>query len=280
MSGGIALILEQTPFTSPNIVLYYCLSPEDKNPLPYSRLLLDPFIKEYSDYEMIGHAGIQKHIYNTHLRLPKDAAWFDDWTHARQKMLISPETSQSPNILFLDAEARRWVVPEDGVGEIRSENLRQRWLSSYQATLNWDGQVESALLNMKVSSEERFNDLVDDMNRFLSGKKILKKVNIGENRLHVQLDNQSTHSIDELSAGERQVLILLYMVDRWLERGGIALIDEPDLYLHPSLISGFLAQLEKMMSERDGQLIITSHIPEVWERYETLGKRVQLGASE
>ena len=38
-----------------------------------------------------------------------------------------------------------------------------------------------------------------------------------------------------------------------------------------------MGKLERMVEERDGQLIITSHIPEVWERYETLGKRIILG---
>lgn len=52
------------------------------------------------------------------------------------------------------------------------------------------------------------------------------------------------HSLDELSAGEHQVLILVYLISRWLQPGGIVLIDEPDLYLHPSLVSGLLANLE------------------------------------
>ena len=106
---------------------------------------------------------------------------------------------------------------------------------------------------------------------------------LGENRLKVRLKNGSgsgnTHGLDELSAGEHQVLIQLYLINRWLEKGGVALIDEPDLYLHPSLISSFLARLEKMVADRDGQLIITSHVPEVWSRYEALGRRILLEAT-
>lgn len=276
--GGIALIIEQLPFGAPNIILYMINHKDpDFGLFPHEWV---PSLKEiYPEFALVGQLGSYwLDMPRRELDLPESTEWFDNWTHARQKMLISSDPSLTPNILFLDAEERRWVTPKQGLGEIRSENLQQRWLSSYQATTNWDGQVESALLNMKISSEERFINLVDDMNRFLSGKKIIKKVNIGENRLLVQLDNGNTHKIDELSAGERQVLILLYMVERWLEEGGIALIDEPDLYLHPSLISGFLSQLERMVAERSGQLIITSHIPEVWERYEALGQRISLGA--
>ena len=115
------------------------------------------------------------------------------------------------------------------------------------------------------------------MNAFLSGKAILPEVKLGENRIRVQLQDGGTHGLDELSAGEHQVLILLYQISRWMEKGGVVLIDEPDLYLHPSLIAPMLTRLERMVQERGGQLIISSHVPEVWARYEAIGHRVLLG---
>ena len=210
-----------------------------------------------------------------------DAQWLDRWTEERQRMLVSADKSESPNMLFLDAEERRWVSPRRGVGEMRPENPQQRWLTSYRVSEQWEGQLEASLLAMKSAALHRFHDLIRDMNAFLSGKEILTEVKLGENRLRVRLKDGSgtTHGLDELSAGEHQVLIQLYLINRWLEKGGIALIDEPELYLHPSLISGFLARLEKMVADRDGQLIITSHVPEVWSRYEALGRRILLEAS-
>ncbi len=259
--GSIALIFEDLPFFFENQLILFSGKRHWRKDIA----------------NMYPSAAIISNTEENFVRLPEEAEWVNKWTRARQKMLVSPQPSESPNILFLDAEERRWVTPKHGLGEIKSENMEQRWLSSYRATENWDGQVESALLGMKIASEERFSKLVDNMNSFLSGKEILKEVILGENRLRVQLANGSTHGIDELSSGEHQVLIQLYMVDRWMERGGIVMIDEPDLYLHPSLISGFLAQLENMVAERDGQLIITSHVPDVWSRYEAIGQRVLLG---
>ncbi|MBK8453442.1 MAG: AAA family ATPase [Thiofilum sp.] len=264
MGGGFAIVVENLPFAeTKSLLLAFGEGHWSTNPA-----LVKP------DYIALGEGSGFGRIYFH----PSDYDPFlNNWTRARQKMLVSPQPSESPNILFLDAEERRWVTPKYGLGEIKAENMEQRWLSSYRATENWDGQVESALLGMKIASEERFSKLVDNMNSFLSGKEILKEVILGENRLRIQLANGSTHGIDELSSGEHQVLIQLYMVDRWMERGGIVMIDEPDLYLHPSLISGFLAQLENMVAERDGQLIITSHVPDVWSRYEAIGQRVLLG---
>lgn len=46
---------------------------------------------------------------------------------------------------------------------------------------------------------------------------------------------------------------MLFTVQRWLQPGGVVLIDEPDLHLHPSLISPLLASIENIVAE-NGQL--------------------------
>ena len=92
-------------------------------------------------------------------------------------------------------------------------------------TEQWEGQIEASLLAMKSFSLHLFHELIRDMNLFLSGKEILPDVKLGENRLKVKIRNGTgtTHSIDELSAGEYQVLIQRYLINRWRE-AGIALL--------------------------------------------------------
>ncbi|MCF8002972.1 MAG: ATP-binding protein [Chromatiaceae bacterium] len=271
--GGVTLVLEELPFGGPPTLLLFGVQE-----------FAEQLQQIYPDHAFVGEwmartgkpgAPARKLLW------PSDAPWLDQWTEARQKMLVSADKGESPNMIFLDAEERRWVSPKRGVGEIRPENPQQRWLTSYRVSEQWDGQLEAALLAMKSAALHRFHELIRDMNAFLSGKEILTEVKLGENRLKVRLKNGSgtTHGLDELSAGEHQVLIQLYLINRWLEKGGVALIDEPDLYLHPSLVSSFLARLEKMVADRGGQLIITSHVPEVWSRYEALGRRILLEAT-
>jgi len=271
--SGVALVLEELPFAGPPSVLLFG-----------SKEFAERLQQAYPDHHLVGEwvartgrpgAPARKLIW------PEEGGWLDRWTEARQKMLVSTDKSESPNMIFLDAEERRWVSPKRGMGEIRPENPQQRWLASYRVTDQWEGQLEASLLAMKSAALHRFHDLIRDMNAFLSGKEILTDIKLGENRLKVRLKNGSgaVHGLDELSAGEHQVLIQLYLINRWLEKGGIALIDEPDLYLHPSLVSGFLARLEKMVADRGGQLIIPSHVPEVWDRYEAIGRRILLEAA-
>jgi hypothetical protein len=38
-----------------------------------------------------------------------------------------------------------------------------------------------------------------------------------------------------------------------------------------------LASLEQLVAEKHGQLLITSHQPDIWQRYEASGKRIELG---
>lgn len=268
--GGVALVLEYLPFNGPPLVLIFGVQ---------------EFV-EQQQQQYLNHAFVGEWVARTgkpgaparKLLWPKDAVWLDHWTEARQKMIVSSDKTLSPNVIFLDAEERRWITPRRGLGEIKTENLQQRWLTSYRVSEQWEGQLEASLLAMKSAALHRFHELIRDMNAFLNGKEILTEVRLGENRLRVKLKNGTgaTHGLDELSAGEHQVLIQLYLINRWLEIGGIALIDEPDLYLHPSLIASFLARLEKMVADRQGQLIITSHVPEVWSRYEALGQRILL----
>jgi len=74
-------------------------------------------------------------------------------------------------------------------------------------------------------------------------------------------------------------MIQLYLASRFMQRGGLLLIDEPDLHLHPALIGPFLARLEELVQQRNGQLFLTSHLPAIWERYEAHGHREQLGGA-
>ncbi len=275
--GGFALVIEQTGFGDSPLVLVYG-----------SKDFVDNLEQRYPDHACVGErvsrsdngrSLIRTLILRTLVWKPQGLA-LDRWAESRHRMLVSAIEGGSANLVFLDAEERRWVKPRRGLGEIKPEDLGQRWLATYRPSEQWEGQLESSLLAMKAAEPGRFSDMIRDMNGFLSGKRILTEIVLGDNRLQVVLDGRpgKVHGLDDLSAGEHQVLIQLYMVGRWLAPGGIVLIDEPDLHLHPSLIPGFLAQLERMVEQRHGQLFLTSHLPDIWNRYEALGQRILLEA--
>jgi predicted ATP-dependent endonuclease of OLD family len=184
-------------------------------------------------------------------------------------------------VIYLDAEECRWVSPKRRVGKILPEDTSSRWLVKYQATEDWQGQLESSLVNLKAVELHKYHRLIRELNHCLYGKEInheIKRID-GKNRLQVSIHKKrgQSHLLDVLSAGERQVLIKLYLVSRWLESGGLVMIDEPDIYLHPSVVYSFLARVESQVEEKKGQLLIASHSPDVWNRYDTRDQRIELG---
>lgn len=208
--------------------------------------------------------------------------WIQSWSEARKKMILSFDKVEFANVVFLDAEERRWVSARKNVGEHMADLPGRRWLPKYQASEDWKDQLEASLITLKTTQLHKYHEVIRLLNSFLAGKEIDPDIQPGESRLRVKLKNRrgQSHGLDELSAGEHQVLILLYLLSRWAERGAVVMIDEPDLYLHPSLVGGLLSSLEKLVRDLDGQLIITSHQPEIWRRYEASGKRIELGAAQ
>lgn len=193
-------------------------------------------------------------------------------------LITSFQEVNAPNIVYLDAEERRWVAPTKNLGKVVPDNPTNRWLSKYLVNDSWDHQLESSLINLKISHYSKFLSVLEDLNSFLSGKTILPDVRTGENRLNVKINSKRNghHLFDHLSAGEHQILIMIFSIVRWLEKGGIVIIDEPDSHLHPSLLSNLLSKIERIIQKYNAQLIITSHSPEVWNRYEVEGLRLNL----
>lgn len=231
--------------------------------------------KVENEYLHVAHMTLEGKEDRTGLQLP-DELWFEDWAEQRTKLIVSHEKADGPNLTHMDAEERVWVKATKGVSTPVADDLAQRWLTKHIASEQWQGQLEPSLIALKSTQLHRFHKILRDMNSFFSDKEISKDIVPGEGRLRVKVKRKGWHYIDELSSGERQVLILIYNVSRWLQPGGIVMIDEPDLYLHPSLITSLLSSLERMVQENDGQLVITSHAVDVWRRYENQGMRIEL----
>lgn len=67
----------------------------------------------------------------------------------------------------------------------------------------------------------------------------------------------------DLSAGEREIAYILGQIDRFNLVNGILLIDEPELHLHPRLVTGWVQFLETEINK--GQVWIATHSYEAVE---------------
>jgi predicted ATPase len=84
------------------------------------------------------------------------------------------------------------------------------------------------------------------------------------------------HPVEQLSSGERQMLLLIAYAATLLRPGGVLLVDEPDLHIHVAMIGQLLGALAMIVRERQGQLIVASHSPEVWKWFTMRAEKLQL----
>lgn len=264
---GIAVVLDEVqPFTHQKVGLMFGYK-------PWAQRLQE----QHPDVQWLGETANFGSQVRWKLMLPQ-ASWLEEWAQKRKQLILTADKVDAPNVIYLDAEERRWVSPKRNLGEPIPDLLAQRWLTRYVVSDDWKGQLEASLINLKTTLPRKYNEVIRGLNQFLMGKEIDPQIKPGEVRLRVKLHGQrgAYHSLDQLSAGEHQVLILLFLLHRWLQPGGVVLIDEPDLYLHPSLVSPLLESIERLVEERQAQLMITSHAVDIWHRYENNGMRVEL----
>lgn len=108
-----------------------------------------------------------------------------------------------------------------------------------------------------------FRDAID----YIFPSKRLARVGRNSGRLDVEfLEHGRKSSLETLSTGEKQIIFRggFFLRDLGLAQGGIMLIDEPELGLHPewqSRIVGFYERLFPPRSESSTQLIFATHSP-------------------
>src|SRR5262249_27385056 len=76
----------------------------------------------------------------------------------------------------------------------------------------------------------------------------------------IQTKNGSTHSFNELSSGEKELLFGYVRIRSNAHKNSIILIDEPELHLNPGLIKGLAVFYDRYLGrELNNQLWLVTH---------------------
>lgn len=167
------------------------------------------------------------------------------------------------NMLFLESETRT-LGKIQGFEEIVPEQEEFNWLAVYRHTGRRRGSIQNYLFTLKAVHPEKYMDIIQAVNAFFGEKQISGFDRNG--KLMVTTRSGKTHPIESLSSGEKQIFLILAFIARELRAGGIVLIDEPDLHLHESLSLAFVHHLKQLAIQKNGQLIMASHFPDLWKR--------------
>jgi hypothetical protein len=213
-------------------------------------------------------AGVVRDAQTWQIELPP----VDFRTH-RYRSLADAEPF--PNVVYFPAEGRFLRRPVAARAEIL-DSTRFNWSAVFDPGLNLD----SVLLTLQARSPGRFHECLRLVNLAL-GHRHKEITGFGvKGRLVVRGTSDSgrgyEHSIEDLSSGEQQVLLLVGFVAAFLRPGGIVLLDEPDLHIHISMVTQLLETLETVVRERQGQLIVASQSERVWDWFARDEERIEL----
>jgi predicted ATPase len=177
--------------------------------------------------------------------------------------------AERPTTLYFPSERRELVAKRKG--EILAEGREHEWVWRFSDSEKWEGSLESFLVAMyfrdlMAKREDQkdtgeFCQFLTVINRFLEGKQIVG-IDRESFRVQVKADSGEKFSIDELSSGEKQVILVLGEIQRRISKGSVVLIDEPEIHLHPQWQRLLVQALTDLCATYKAQLIITTHSEE------------------
>lgn len=114
-----------------------------------------------------------------------------------------------------------------------------------------------------IPEENTLKSTLDELfSIFFSGKRFLGAIPTKEGGLEfpVELDNGRRHDINELSSGEKEVLLGYLRLRNSAPKNSIILLDEPELHLNPRLAMGLPRFYQKHLGDAlNNQIWLVSH---------------------
>lgn len=110
---------------------------------------------------------------------------------------------------------------------------------------------------------QRLTDTLQELfSTFFPGKRFAGPVPTSDGNLEfpVQIDDGSTHDINDLSSGEKEILFGYLRLSNSAPKYSVILLDEPELHLNPALVRGLPQFYYKHMGKAlDNQIWLVTH---------------------
>jgi hypothetical protein len=177
------------------------------------------------------------------------------------------ELSDFPRLIYIPTDRHLAIPPTPRKSPGRGASRAEFYHESYPPK-TWDESLEALLydarwadLNAKEAGHpERathFASYAGAFQAFFGDQKSLVWSEQGELVAKIHATG-AVHSLEELSSGEQQVIVLAAELYRQWRPGSLVLIDEPELHFHPTWQTRLWLMLEKLQQERGGQVIVTT----------------------
>jgi predicted ATPase len=180
-------------------------------------------------------------------------------------------------LLFFPSEFRTLTVPTESFKAAGKLVEDPKFVYCWQPPPQWKESLEGFLYSLRwedlnAKEEGRFSQVghfapyAEALRRFTGESKALS---FEKGELAVRVAGSGIrHGLDELSSGEKQLLLLSGELLRRWRPGSLILIDEPELHLHARWQTKFYEALRYWQKERGGQVILATqsgHLVEIAE---------------
>lgn len=145
--------------------------------------------------------------------------------------------------------------------QLTDEETLYYWLYRYENAQDFQGSLDAYLCWLAFIEPER-PGVFTEVTEFLDSLDFDgKKFNLKRTKLKATVTTREghTHFLEELSAGEQNILIMLLELRRRLLPGSIVLIDEIESSLHEAYQHMLAQALLKIQQDIPFQLIVTTH---------------------
>jgi len=207
----------------------------------------------------------------------EDEHLLEYWDAAMARAEAGVTETAPPNMVWLEAENK--YVPALRGHELTESRPAPVFVpvARYLPSARGPSHLEGIMRALFLTRPEQWKVLATRVHELRPNLTLVDRFEESSQRPLFQLPSGEFINAERLSAGERSLLINLCMLLRWLSPGGIAMIDEPELHQHLSLMRGSLSILADLVATKfKGQLLIASHAPEVWDHMRLAGTFLDL----
>ena len=124
--------------------------------------------------------------------------------------------------------------------DIMSNDIKENNVPILQSILNLRGDLN------KDNLKESTNSLLVELDKVTNPEDIKKKLK---------------PIFEKMSAGQKIILLSIATLITEVEQFSLVLIDEPELFLHPPMISNYIRSISDIMRKKNGLCILTTHSP-------------------
>ncbi len=127
--------------------------------------------------------------------------------------------------------------------------------------------IVNNLLLSGIDQNELQKDFSSVLSKLLPGKELVGISVTPVGTLKVAIKEQASgkvFDIDGMSSGEKGLILTFMLLSRTLGKGGIALLDEPELHLNPAVCKNIISFLnDEIINKNDIQVLLCTHSGEI-----------------